>query len=129
MQAHAVTNALLCLATVAFHLSQLAGRSLRKWYASLLRTGSGRTGPALEVGTAGSLAPAREIFAPSNKWAVTVVDISSRSKIVFAGKFVENTAVLSTSGTVGIERFSIECRKTKTKVVTTANQSKGNFQK
>ena len=29
----------------------------------------------------------------------------------------------------GIERFSIECRKTKTKVITTANQNKGKYSK
>ena len=28
-----------------------------------------------------------------------------------------------------IERFSIECRKTKTKVITTANQNKGKYPK
>ena len=28
-----------------------------------------------------------------------------------------------------IERFSIECRKTKTKVIITANQNKGKFQR
>ena len=28
-----------------------------------------------------------------------------------------------------IERFSVECRKTKTKVITTASQNKGQFQK
>ena len=28
-----------------------------------------------------------------------------------------------------IERFSIECRKTKTKVITTANQNRGKYQK
>ncbi len=37
-------------------------RTVRKWNASVLRTertGSGRTGPALELGPASSLAPAR----------------------------------------------------------------------
>ena len=33
------------------------------------------------------------------------------------------------SPTQPIERFSIECRKTKTKVITTANQNEGKFQK
>ena len=28
-----------------------------------------------------------------------------------------------------LERFSIECRKTKTKVITTANQNKGKYHK